>query len=182
MEEWVTVERPGYLGSHRDEKHSEWNAKYGKGNWRLAWKVGGDTVDFLGACALYEDAYCEFLKDNPHILARLITEASEVYDDEVSNVKSGFDYLKQETSRTHIQDIAIRRSLVRLGVWFRGEELIRIRQEKGTHPLSITLSPGRVPFHKPNLIEEPEIIKWWHSKTVESFYQSNRVLQIKAAR
>ncbi len=93
-------------------------------------------------------------------------------------MNSGLDYTKQETKRTHIQDIAIRRSLIRLGKWFEGSELIRIRQEKGNHPLSMTLSPGRVPFHSPLLIIDPEIKGWWDSGTVESFYQSNRYLQV----
>ena len=109
----------------------------------------------------------------------MVGEASDVYDDELSNVKSEFDYTKQETPRTHIQDIAIRRSLLRLGVWFEGKELIRIRQEKGTHSLSITLSPGRVPFHRPDLIVKPEITGWWYPETVESFYQSNKYLEAK---
>ena len=179
MEEWKTFERPGYLGKHRDEKIKEWNEKYGKENWRLIWKIGDLAVGFLGVCALYEDAYFEFLKKNPGIVNQLINEASNVYDDDPINVFSALDYKKQQTDRTHIQDIAIRRCMVRMGLWFKGKGLIRIRQEKGDHSLSIILSPGRVPFHRPELIEDPEIKGWWHSKTVESFYQSNRFLQIK---
>ncbi|MBI2669839.1 MAG: hypothetical protein HYX20_01690 [Candidatus Yanofskybacteria bacterium] len=179
MNEWITVERPGYLGKHRDKKNKEWSERYGGGNWRLAWKVGETFVDFFGVCALYEDAYFEFLKRNPEILNQLIAEASDVYDDEPSNVNSGFDYTKQETIRTHIQDIAIRRSVIRMGLWFRGQELIRIRQEKGTHPLSVILSPGRVPFHRPDLIEQPELEEWWYKGTIEGFYQSNKFFQIR---
>lgn len=179
MGEWVTIERPHYLGKHRNEIFKEWDEEYGKGNWRLVWKVGEILVDFLGVCALYEDAYFEFLRSRSKILKQLILEASNVYDDEPSNVESGFDYTKQETRLTHIQDIAIRRSLIRLGLWFRGKELIRVRQEKGTHPLSITLSPGRVPFHRKDLILQPEIEGWWYGETVESFYQSNRLFQVR---
>lgn len=177
---WSTVYfRPGYFGKHRDAKIEALNSIFGKGKWRLAWKAGETFVDFLGACALYEDAYFEFLKNNPAVLRQLLAEAINVYDDEPSNVASEFDYAKQETKRTHIQDIAIRRAVIRLGLWFRGSELIRIRQEKGTHPLSVTLSPGRVPFHRPDLIEKPELAGWWHSGTVESFYQANKFLQIR---
>lgn len=182
MDKWITIERPGYLGQHREEKFKEWkewDEKYGKGNWRLVWKVGKIYVDFLGVCALYEDAYYQFLRRRSDILKWLLKEASNVYDDEESNVESGFDYTKQETCRTHIQDIAIRRAILRMGLWFKGKKLIRIRQEKGTHLLSVILSPGRVPFHKPKLIEQPELTGWWHRQTVESFYQTNRVLQIK---
>jgi len=177
--EWTAIVRPGYLGRHRNEKYEEWNVKYGKGKWKVAWKVGDVFVDFLGACALYEDAYFHFLQNNPKIREQLINEACNVYDDEPSNVNSGFDYTAQETERTHIQDIAIRRSILRMGIWFKGKYLIRIRQEKGTHPLSITLSPGRVPFHKPELIEKPELTGWWYPGTIESFYQSNKFLQVK---
>ena len=179
MSEWKTIERPGYLGKHRDEKIKGWNEKYGKENWRLIWIIGDLQFGFMGVCALYEDAYFEFLKINPDILNQLINEALDVYDDDPINVLSVLDYKKQQTNRTHIQDIAIRRCLVRMGLWFLGKDLIRIRQEKGDHPLSVILSPGRVPFHRPEFIAYPEIKGWWHPKTVESFYQSNRFLQIK---
>jgi hypothetical protein len=179
LQEWETIERPSYLGKHRNEKYLEWDKKYGQNNWRIAWKWGNIFLDFLGVCVLYEDGYFNFLWRNPDILTELVTQASNVYDDELSNVESGFDYTEQETERTHIQDIAIRRSLIRMGLWFHGQELIRIRQEKGTHRLSVILSPGRVPFHVPELIETPELTAWWYPGTVESFYQSNKFLQVK---
>ena len=176
---WSVIGRPGYLGKHRDEKHAEWDEQYGPGNWQLAWKVRNYYVDFLGACVLYEESYWFFLFCNIGISQQLVKEASEVYDDEPSNVESGLDYLKQETGRTHIQDIAIRRTLIRFCQWFEGSTLIRIRQEKGNHPLSMILSPGRVPFRWREIIEQPEIEGWWQPGSVESFYQSNRYLQIR---
>lgn len=180
MQEWQTIGRPGYLGKHRDEMFIGWTNQYGEGNWRLEWKVGKLFVGFLGVCALYEDAYFKFLGENPEVLEQLIVEASDVYDDESTNVRSVFDYMCQETGRTHIQDIAIRRVVLRMGLWFEGSELIRIRQGKGLHPLSITLSPGIVPFHRPDMIKQPELEGgWWRPGSVESFYQSNRFLQIK---
>lgn len=178
---WTNVERPGYLGKHRDEKFKKWDTKYGKGNWRLGWVFGSARLDFLGACRVYEDAYYEFLLKRPDILIQLVEEASDVYDDEPSNIHCGLDYTKQETKRTHVQDIAIRSCLARMGTWFTGEELIHIRQEKGNHPLSVTLSPGRVPFHQPGLIHKSSMApKWANIGSVEDFYQSNRYLQVKA--
>lgn len=181
MDAWATqIERPGYLGKHRDDQFKTWDAQYGKGNWRLIWRVGDTTADLLGACILYEDAYFAFLSARQGIVNQLISEACDVYDDEPSNIYSRFDYSKQETNRTHIQDIAIRRCLIRFGLWFGGPKLIRIRQELGDHPLSMILSPGRVPFHKPELIVLPELApKWANPGSVESFYQSNRYLQIR---
>lgn len=180
---WEIVKRPGYFGKHRDEKFKAWDEQYGKGNWRIVWATGNSLgegfVDFHGACALYEDAYFKFISENSSVFRQLIDDASEVYDVESSDVDSGLDYMKQQLNRTHIQDIAIRRCLVRMGVWFRGKELIRIRQELGKHPLSITLSPGRVPFHRLGSIFQPELTGWWHPQTVEAFYQSNKFLQAK---
>lgn len=186
--EWRTMERPGYLGRYRDKKYFEWNMKYGEGNWRLAWKVGPTFADYLGACALYEDAYFCHFAANPDILAMLVMDAREIFDDAPTNVASRFDYLKQETDRTHVQDIAIRRCLLRLGVWFEGKDLIQIRHSVGQHPLSMTLSPGKVPFHRPDLIEpppwtpevRPDHEKWYDLGSTEAFYQFNRILQVRS--
>lgn len=179
MTKWLPVDRPGYLGKRRDGKYAEWDAKYGKGNWRLVHVFNESVLDFLGVCAVYEDAYFEFLKSGLYVLRQLVSEASDVWDDAESNMESGLDYLKQETRRTHIQDIAIRRCLVRMGTKFWGDQPIRIRDKDGSHPLSLILSPGRVPFHHPEHISKPELEGWWLPGSVESFYQSNRFLQVR---
>ena len=178
-ENWVTLKRPGYLGKKRNEKYAQWDAEYGKGNWRFVFFFGQAMLDFLGVCAIYEDAYYQFLDKKSKILEQLILEASDVWDDEESNVHSGFDYLKQETGRTHIQDIAIRRVVARMGLCFKGEEPIRIRDKDGPHPLSLILSPGQVPFHRPDKIILNQLEGWWQPGSVESFYQSNKFLQRK---
>lgn len=190
MTTWKNLERPGYLGAFRDQRIAQWNEKFGVGNWRLGWclssldnrlgwTVDSISIDFIGACALYEDAYFEFMKQNPSLVEVLCSEASEVWDDAISNIASGLDYTKQETKHTHIQDIAIRRCLVRLGRAFSGRERIQIRDEVGEHSLSMTLSPGRVPFHQPDWIYTPEVVGWWLPGSVEAFYQSNKFLQIR---
>lgn len=184
MTEWKTIGRPGYFGKYRNKKYREWDERYGKGNWRVAWLIGETHADYLGACALYEDAYFIFMVANPDVTERLVREASDVYDDAPSNVHSRFDYARQETDRTHVQDIAIRRSLLRMGIWFRGDKLIQIRDSVGTHPLSMTLSPGQVPFHRPDLVvpapeERPVHEGWFGEVSVEAFYQNNKFLQAK---
>ena len=180
MSEWQTVDRPGYFGRHRDERYLAYDAEYGAANWRLAWVAGDATGGVELAVMLYEDAYLDFLQHNPLVVEELVSEASDVYDDAPSNVASGLDYRAQETSRTHLQDIAIRRCLVRLGRRFEGSQLIRIRDRDGEHPLSLTLSPGRVPFHRHDLIIRPELEGWWQRGSVEAFYQSNKLLQVRA--
>ncbi len=182
-EQWKDAARPKYLGANRDNIFADWDKTYGCGHWRLAWRVAGIDVDFQGACALYEDAYFFYLRQHPLTLRRLLRDASNVYDDAESNVHSGFDYAKQETNRTHVQDIAIRRCVLRHGKWFQGKELIQIRDSMGKHPLSMELSPGQVPFHLPDLIEPYEDTRrnaqWYKVGSVEDFYQRNRYLQIR---
>lgn len=181
---WETIERPGYSGARRDARLKAWDETYGKGNWRIVWKIGDQFVDYLGACALYEDAYFAFMTGtHPEVTSKLVAAASNIYDDAPSNVDSGFDYTKQETNRTHIQDIAIRRVLLRAGLWFRGPELIQIRHSVGKHPLSMTLSPGKIPFHRPDLLEpaydRPNHERWYDDSSVEDFYQRNKYLQVR---
>ena len=175
---WQTVERPGFFGKHREEKIRQYNAQYGEGNWRIAWEVGEVVVDKLGAYAVYEDAYFEFLMTHLGVRMQLINEASDIYDDALSNVHSGLDYTIQETDRTHLQDISIRRCFVRLGMRFKGKDLIQIRSTS-VHELGKLLTPGCVPFHRPDLIKQPELEGWWGKGSIESFYQSNKVLQVK---
>ncbi|MFA6096502.1 MAG: hypothetical protein WC788_02635 [Candidatus Paceibacterota bacterium] len=182
MEKWKPIERPGPFGSKRDDQFSEWDKQYGKGNWKIAYKVGIDFLSFLEACKVYEDAYYKFLHENCGILVMLIEEAWNVYDDEESNVNSDFDYSRQETKRTHIQDIAIRNALKRLGHWFMGKKLIQIRHVAGRHPLSLLLSPGAVPFHKPELLEPPipsEKKPWYMEGSVEDWYQRAKYLLVR---
>lgn len=186
-ENWVPVsaEAPGYLGSKREATYSEWDELYGRGNWQVCWVGQVELLDFEHACMLYEDAYVEYFGKRPELLDHVCEIASDVYDDYPSNVGSGTDYLVQETEHTHIQDIAIRNSLVRLGREFKGSELVQIRDAKGKTAISMALSPGQVPFHLTNMITSPpnlgEIYKhrWWLPYSVEDFYQRNKRLAIR---
>jgi hypothetical protein len=177
--QWITAQRPGYFGSRRGDKYAEYDREYGEGNWKIAWDVNGLDYDAESIVLLYEDSYSLFLSAHPQIADQLVSEASEVFDDAESNIESGLQYSFQETNRTHLQDIAIRRSLCRRGQWFQGSKPIQIRDSLGEHPLSMVLSPGRVPFHRPEWIVGPELEGWWRPGSVESFYQSNKILKVR---
>lgn len=151
----------------------------------MGWLVGNKFLEYLEVCQLYEDAYYEYFKMRPELLEYLLSEASNVYDDDPNNIESGLDYSKRGAVRTHIQDIAIRRCVRRFGNKFKGKKLIQIRDRVGNHPLSLALSPGQVPFHKPKLLSNPdnleEITKnaWWLPGSVEDFYQRAKRLCVK---
>lgn len=185
--EWILFDNtsPGYVGKRRNELWADRDVRFGKGNWRSIWLAGGDYLEYADACALYEDAYFEYFKKRPELLDYLLEIASNVYDDDPSNVESGLDYSKRGALRTHIQDIAIRNCVQRFGRRFRGDQLIQIRDRIGKHPLSLALSPGQVPFHEPALISEPDNLQeirnnaWWLPLSVEDFYQLDKRLVVR---
>jgi hypothetical protein len=186
-EEWHLSDNtsPGYVGKHRNELWAERDARYGKVNWQTIWLVDGNYLEYEEACHLYEDAYFEYFKQRPELLEFLLEVASDVYDDDPSNVESGLDYSKRGDVRTHIQDIAIRNCVKRFGREFRGDKLIQIRDRIGEHPLSLALSPGQVPFHKAELISHPDNLAeimakaWWLPSSVEDFYQRAKRLVVR---
>jgi len=183
---WRTVERPGYLSKKRDEITASWDKNFGKGNWRLAYEVGELIVPREMGIQLYEDGYYHFLLDNPDVLDWLTSTASDVFDTAPTNVEAGFNYTQQETPRNHIHDVSIRRALLRTGNWFAGDHLVHVR---GPETEGERLSPYLIPFHLPDLISQKDIKdygnkgSWWDEmgvpKSVEAFYQRNKVLQVK---
>ncbi len=184
--DWKTIERPGYFGKKRDELYNGWDGEFGENNWRLAYDWGELVIPRSEAIQLYEDGYYEFLKANPETLDWLVNTASDVYDTALSNVEAGFSYDEQETPNNHIHDVSIRRSVMRLARWFKGDHLMQVRA--GSTEGAI-LSPHIVPFHYPEMIFKGEIKDysgkglWWKKlgieNSIEEFYQHNKILQIK---
>jgi nicotinate (nicotinamide) nucleotide adenylyltransferase len=170
---WQIVARPGYAGHRRDELARARDARYGEGRWRIGYWWRGALVTRDTALGLYEEAYFELLRRDGALLDWLCASASEVYDTAPSNVASGLDYLAQEGGPTHLQDIAIRRVVGRLGRRFEGREPMQIR---GRRSPGHVLNPGRVPFHAPRDILRPALGGWWDPGSIEDFWQSNKVL------
>jgi hypothetical protein len=175
---WTRIERPGPFGATRDQRYAEFDARFGPGNWRIAWEFNDESLEWEGMAAHYEDAYYQFLASTPELVRKLSTTLRDVYEDSVSNVRSGLDYSTQESSRNHITDIVVRRCLRRLGHEFHGSRLLQLAASN-PDPLCVALSPGSVPFHRVDVIVRPELSGWWSPKTVESFYQSNKFVEVR---
>lgn len=183
---WKTIERPGYFGKKRDELYNDWNEKFGEENWKIAWQLNSLVVERPEALQIYEDGYYEFLKSGKDTLEWLVNTASDVYDTAETNIQARFSYDVQETINNHIHDVAIRRSVLRLGTWFNGSHLMHVR---GPGTEGEKLSPYLIPFHMPDLIFQEEIKdysgkgSWWRKMgipySIEEFYQHNKILQIK---
>ncbi len=176
MMSWQTIDRPSYFGKQRDEKFRAYDARYGKDKWRIAWTWLHQTIDFQTACMLYEDGYYQDSFTRTQVWDDLLHSASDVYDYSLEDMAAGIDYQIQNGQGTHLQDIAIRRVVLRRGWKFEGTEPVQVRGRNGWGK---HLSPGHVPFHMPENIVVPHITGWWDDSSIEDFYQSNKVLQIR---
>lgn len=176
-EGWITIQRPGYGGKAGAQRDREREEVYGPGGFRSAFQWGDRVITYDAALMLYEDAYLEHLKTHPEDLEWLVATACEVYDNSDSNVSSKTHYHIQEALSTHLQDIALRRCLIRLGREFRGDHLVEVR---GHRSEGYRLNPGKIAFHRPDLIvRPPATLAWCEQGSVELFWQSNKVLQVK---
>jgi ADP-ribose pyrophosphatase YjhB (NUDIX family) len=178
-QEWQIMGSPGYAGTGKAARDADRDRLYGPGNWRTAFRWGEGLVDRDTALQLYEDAYYAHFSTHPAVLDGLCAAACDVYDNAQSNVNSGCDYSAQETNATHLQDIAIRRCVLRLGRTFDGDHLVEIRgkDSEGFH-----LNPGRVPFHLPErIVNRPGNPGWIQPGSIEDFWQSNKVLVVRTS-
>lgn len=173
---WRTIGRPHYFGRNRDRRRRAYDARYGKDGWRIRHRLGGEVLDRPDAARHCADAYAAFLAARPELLDWLCTAAADIYQTAHSNIRSGLDYALQETKMEHVHDIAVRNALAQLGRRFSGEKLVHIG---GQGQLDAPLNPGAVPFHHPEWIVQPALELWWQPDSVEAFWQSNKVLQIR---
>ncbi len=173
---WTTLGRPHYFGRNRDRWKQRYDKQYGPDGWRIRHLVCGELMELAVAARHCGDAYAAFLSARRDFLDWLCTPAAAVYLTATSNVRSGFDYTIQETKVEHVHDIALRNAIAQLGGQFRGEKLLRIG---GRGQESLPLSPGLVPFHRPEWIVQPALEHWWRTDSIECFWQSNKVLQVQ---
>ncbi len=177
--DWVTIKKQlGFFGHSKSKRVKEFNEQFGEENWRIAWQVRDKHVPFKDAIQLYENGYRIYFKLHPDILEALVKTASEVYDNSLSNIYSGTRYENQENNSNHFQDISIRKIIEQIGLQFLGKDLVKLRPYS-RHLIGRQLSPGTVPFHKPELISKPHLKGWWKANSIEDFYQSNKVLQVR---
>ncbi len=187
-----------FFGRSKIEFLKNLDSRFGAGNWTQKWLVDGELKSKKDILKLYEDSYYFFFKKNPHMRNWIVKTANEVYDITSSNISSGMDYTIQECESIHLQDISIRRALTRLKLEesnvefnednlpvikiFEGNRLVQVR---GHRSEGYFLNPGKVPFHKPELIIGNYADcrgKWWDKNSVEDFYQRNKALIVDPER
>jgi hypothetical protein len=180
LETWIVLTGDrGYAGNNGLQIDQKFDQRFGEYSWSKAHNYDDKLFSKEKIIKIYEEGYFQFLKNNPDVLEWLVSTASEVYDIDPSNVNSSLDYSVQECSATHLQDIAVRNVLDRLGRVFEGDHLVQIR---GHESEGYVLNPGQVPFHRPDLIIPTETKSWWKPDSVEAFYQHNKVLLVDPER
>ena len=179
IDDWAILGRPGFAGKQKRQKRKELLNKFGEGNWKIAHLYEDNLLSRELALIHFENSYQKFFEDNPEILEWLLHTAIDIYDNQESNVNSGLNYSIQETEDAHLHDIAIRRVLQKMGKEFQGESLLQIRGEKSD---GFILSTGQVPLYKPKLIQRKQLKGWWGKNSIESYWQSNKVLSVKTKR
>ncbi len=176
---WAILGRPGHAGRKKALRRTELENKFGKGNWKIVHLIDGKLLSQDEALDYLEEGYNQFFKKNTELLDWLILTAQDIYDTAPSNIDSKFDYSIQETETAHLNDIAIRRVIKRLGKEFQGSKLLQIHGEDSE---GFVLTTGQVPFHKLDLIYSPQIKGWWNKNSIEAFWQSNKVLVVRVDR
>lgn len=192
-EKWELLNRPGYFGRRRDEKIAALDAVWGKGKWGLRWIVkfpspdvtAPDEVlqyDFATACKFfYEESYYRYLKARPEDVD-FICSFGECIDNAETNVESGLDYDKQEAFSTHIQDIAVRNVLVRLGRKFEDPNRAKLLVIRSQSDNGYRFNPGNIPFFDKDQILTPSLSpRWAQQGSVEDFWQSNKFIVVNRA-
>ncbi len=190
--------RPGYLGTSKPQIIAKLNGWFGKGGWKMMHRVGGMLIPEAEALQYYEDAYYEYFRIHPKHLLKLLETAKSVYDTKLEHARipiNNLDYLAvQEPGQAdHFHDLAIRQAVFRLRNDYRKPELAGLRELfaapeevefRGDRDIGIggfksegfEWSPGKVPFHKPAWILSPALSGWWDPRSIEDFFQSNRVI------
>ena len=176
--EWKTVDRLSYVGKRAKKARQKLDDTYGSGSWRIAYQWGDTVISRDQALEHYAKAYEVFFAENPDELAWLTENFCDVYDIAPEDVESGTNFhIQRPNEATHLQDIAIRIAVEKLGETFKGEDLLQVRSKSAK---GAKYSPGRLAFHEPDMLVQPEQRGWWKPGSIESFWQSNKILQVRS--
>lgn len=132
------------VGDLKDRRHSfikKVENTVGKSNWTWSFKFRNKFYSYPLGLQIYEDSFYSFLVKNIDLLKRLVVDYKDVYHHTYEDFDSGLDYNVQKDKSEHYDDIAIRRSVARLGLKFNGEKILDLK----TSPYS----EMKVPFHMP---------------------------------
>ncbi len=188
-EQWITIERPGYLGSRKDDEIARWNSEYGHGNWRLVWGLeNGETFDFDDMFwKIYVPGYVGYFLSHKDEATDVTTNFAYGFDKDLCSRQEAFDPhalndVPGKPNQFHHVSFNIALEWY-LGLPFRGTNPVQVREGKpGTpeeeQPAGWRFSPGRIPLIRQDLWPSQPKVGWWQPGSIEGLYQSAKVLQI----
>lgn len=110
---WIIVGLPGFAGEEKARRRELLDARFGADGWRLGHVVRGRVLPQREAILEYEASYRAFLRGNRHLVAFLVEQCGNVYDNAVSNVWDDA-YEQPHTASNHYQDISVRNVIAEL--------------------------------------------------------------------
>ena len=152
----------GNLGKNRDKFLGKVGKQAGRGNWFWAFRCKAKLYSWELGMQMYEDAYWNFLRNDISSIKELISKHN-VFVHDRHDIDSLFNYKHQTSHSDHYSDIAIRRCLIRMGVWFQGSDIFDLKDTK--------FIDSNVSFHLPHLIEGD-------NKSALSWLNENRYIVI----
>lgn len=186
---WVTIARPGYLGSRRDEMYAQWNEEYGESNWRITWvDATGREHDFDSIFQVYVHGYINYFIDHPDEAEFIARNFSYAYDETPITREQAFDpyaLVGKPGVSNQFHHAALNVAMQTLDYRFSGSEPLQVRIGKPgtppeTWPSGWRWNPGDIPCAMPEWIPNVKNEKkWWSGGSVEDFYQSSKVLQVR---
>lgn len=152
-------------------QRGQWNVIYGDGNWRLVWQLPSkDILTFEQLFTLYVETYSKYFEDHYHDALFLTNHFAYVYcydyisKEEAFNPYASYDQAGKADQFYHV---AINFALVNvLGLEFKGSQPVGREDVRFWHPDQIPTC-------------HPDIIPPTWCPTLEDFYQSTKILQIK---
>ena len=192
-ESWKSLARPGYLGKLKDEMFTLWDSDpprgYRKGNWRIVNETSNKEIytyeDII--YRVYVPGYEDYFLNHQDEAVFIANNFSYGYDkDKISKLQAFdiYELYNKEGVANQFHHVAFNLAITNLGLSFKGKTPVQVREGKpGTpnnqQPNGFLWSPGRIPCTISCLIPEPHISGWWNNDSIEDFYQSTKVLQIK---
>lgn len=195
--EWITVERPGYLGKRKDAEVARWDNQYGADNWRLVWELAnGDILGYPEIFwKIYVPGYAKYFVSstlwiNGYSEARYLQRGfSYTYDKDLVTKEQAFDplYLYNRPGfPNQFHHVALNIAIEYfMGMPFRGNTPLQVREGKpgtpiDTWPKGWKYSPGKIMTTRPDLTPETNIRGWWERGSIEEVYQTAKILQVKS--
>lgn len=187
--QWINKQQPvGFFGKNREQQKTDWDKKFGEGNWRISWVIAhGSILNFDQMFQLYVESYTKYFREHPDEAKKITQNYSYTYDKTPIAADLAFNphaLLNKPDLPNQFHHVALNLALTEnLGLKFQGDVPLQVRDGKpGTPveewPKGWKWGPGHIPLHDPTLMPNVKLQGWWDEGSIEALYQKSKTLQI----